>query len=450
MQKLIPQPQQEIMREFLLSHDIAALFVDMGLGKTASVLSALDHLFTDCSSRGALVVSPLRVSLLTWPNEIKKWFPWMKIANLRTKEGLKAWQDGSAQIYLINYEMLQAFCSKHIETGRSFSVDTVIWDEISKAKAHNSKRINAFRPYRKYFKRHWGLTGTPISNSYMDLFAPIRLLDGGERLGKGITAFKERYFDSDYMGWNWTLKPWAKNALHEKIADITLTLKASEYLDIPPMVYQDIEVSLPPDTFKQYKKLEKDSLIELEKSEIVGINAAALVGKLLQFTSGAIYDEDREVQHIHKHKMAALVELFVRLKKDKKNLLVATQFIHERERILEHFSGYAEVFDGSNLDRWNAGKIPMLIADPRSIGHGINAQEGGHHLCWFTPTYSRELYDQTNARLARMGQTFPTIIYRLLCSGTGDWAVVEALRTKGDEQTGLKAALQGLQTLGKA
>jgi SNF2 family DNA or RNA helicase len=444
---MILLPQQKIMRDYLLEHPVAGLFVDMGLGKTGATLSVIDHLLADGQTKGALVVAPLRVTLLTWPNEIRKWFPHLRIADLRTEKGQDAWRRGTANVYLINYEMLPWF-AEFVKKKTLFPVDIVVWDELSKAKSPSSKRIRAVRDLRAKFKRHWGLTGTLISNSYLDLFAPMRLLDGGERLGKNVTAYKERYFDSDYMGWKWSLKPWAKEAIHRKIADITLVLKAADYLDIPPTTVNDIEIELPDDIFADYKELEKESLLQLKTTEIVGVNAAALVGKLLQFTSGAVYDEDRTVNVIHDLKLKALGDLW---KSIDRPLLVATQYVHERDRLMAAF-GYlgAEVFSGLNLDAWNIGSIKMLIADPRSIGHGINAQDGGCDICWFSPTWSRELYDQTNARLARLGQTKPTTIHRLLCSNTVDWAVVEALRFKGDEQSGLRDALENLQTLANA
>jgi SNF2 family DNA or RNA helicase len=444
---MILLPQQKIMRDYLLEHPVAGLFVDMGLGKTGATLSVIDHLLADGQTKGALVVAPLRVTLLTWPNEIRKWFPHLRIADLRTEKGQDAWRRGTANVYLINYEMLPWF-AEFVKKKTLFPVDIVVWDELSKAKSANSKRIRAIRPLRENFKRHWGLSGSLISNGYLDLFAPMRLLDGGERLGKNVTAYKERYFDSDFMGWKWTLKPWAKDAIHRKIADITLVLKASDYLSIPPTITNDIEIELPPEIFKQYKKLEKDSLLKLKETEIVGINAAALVGKLLQFSSGAIYDEDKTVNVIHDLKVKALGDLWKKLDRP---LLVATQFIHERDRLIAAF-GYkgAETFTGLNLDAWNRGAIKMLIADPRSIGHGLNAQDGGCDLVWFTPTWSRELYDQMVARLARLGQTRQTTVHRLLCSRTADWAVIEALRFKGSEIDGLREALENLQTLATA
>lgn len=427
------------MVQHLLSHHIAALFVDMGLGKTRAVLKAIEDLVVEGSARGALIVAPLRVATLTWPNEAARWCPWMKVADLRTKQGMKAWHEGTATLYVINYEMLQTFSK---EIGKHPPADIVVWDEISKCKSHASKRVKAFMPHRDKFTFHWGMTGTPICNSYADIFAPVRLLDGGERLGRSYHAFLNRYFDSDYMGWTHTIKPWAKPAIEEKIADITLTLKADEYLDIPPVTVEDVDVVLPSPIMSDYRKLQKDFLLQLKNDkEIVGVNAAALVGKLQQFTSGAIYDEERNVNVIHDAKLKALENLA-----HGEPMLVATSFIHERERILQWFPE-AKAWREDSLDRWNAGKIPMLVVDPRSVSMGLNLQHGGRHIVWFTQTYSREMYDQFNARLARTGQTKEVVINRLLCPNTIDWAVVEALEHKGNEQSGLKEALKALQKI---
>lgn len=445
-------PQQEIMHDHLRKNDVAALWVDMGLGKTASVLTALDFYISDGDSKGALIIAPLRVSLLTWPNEIEKWYPWMKFVHLRTKEGQEAWRKGEANIYLLNYDMLGTTGITELfdsTKALDWPVDTVVWDEISKAKSHKSKRIKSFFPYRKFFKRHWGLTGTPIANSYLDLFNPFRLLDGGVRLGTSFHKYAGSFFDSDYMGWSYKIKgDWAKKKIEESIEDITLTLKAAEYMDIPPTEYIDHDVALHFTDYRRYKELEKQFLLKIKDEHIVGTNAAVLVGKLLQFTSGAIYNEEKRVVYVHDEKLDALLELIKKFKKENRNVLVLTSYIHEMDRILSNCEDARFFYNGAETD-WNAGKIKVLVADPRSIGHGLNLQDGGSDIIWFTPTYSRELYDQANARLIRTGQTKPTTVTRLLVKDTIDWAVVEALRAKGDEQQGLKSAIVNLQQLRK-
>jgi SNF2 family DNA or RNA helicase len=433
-------PQQTLMVDHIKAHPRCALFADPGLGKTRAVIEAAAYLLSDGAVTGVLVVAPLRVAVLTWPNEVEKWAPWMKVADLRTAEGRAAWAAGSAHIYVINYEMLP----KLSEKKGGWPVDMIVWDEIHNAKNPSSKRIKAFAKHREKFTRVVGMTGTPIANSHMDLFAPMRLIDGGERLGKVYTHFRDRYFDSDWNGWNFTVKPWARDAITEKISDITLTLKAADYLDIPPTTTHDVDVHLTPEVMRQYKKLQKDCLLELANDkELVGVNAAALIGKLTQFSSGACYDEEGEVVHIHDAKITALKTIIDTLQE---TVLVVTMYKHERERIIRAIPG-AEGWGYNSLDRWNARKIRVLVVDPRSVGAGLNLQDGGRVMVWYTQTYSRLLYDQMNARLARTGQKHDTLIYRLLCPQTVDWAIVEALRAKGEEQEGLKDALLNLRRL---
>lgn len=432
-------PQQTLMVDHIKSHPKCALFADPGLGKTRAVIDAIEYLLTDGDIKGVLVVAPMRVATLTWPNEVEKWAPWLKVANLRTKEGRAAWDAGRAQVYVINYEMLPKLSSIKGE----WPVDMIVWDEIHFAKNPQSKRIKAFAEHRTKFRRRIGMTGTPIANSHMDLFAPMRLLDDGERLGRVLTHFRQRYFESDHMGWNWQIRPWARAVLAEKISDITLTLKASEYLKIPPTTVIDVDVPMDPSIFRQYKRLEREAVVEADAGMIVGVNAAALVGKLVQFTSGACYDEAGDVLDIHDGKLYALYEI---LESTDEPVLIATLYRHERQRILGAFS-FVEDWGPNSLDRWNAGRVRALVVDPRQVGTGLNLQDGGRTLVWYAQTYSRLLYDQTNARLARIGQEHETLVYRLLCPETVDWAVVEALRAKGDEQEGLKNTLLNLRRL---
>ena len=431
------------MIDAMTSRPINALFADPGLGKTGSVLAAMDHLITGGASRGALVVAPKRVATMTWPDELEKWsqFSWMRIADLRTPKGLAQWVTGTADLYVINYDILPKFVTNHIAARKTpIPVDTVVWDEISKMKS-GGKWFKSFIPHYLKFERHIGLTGTPAPNSYLDLFYQIRLLDGGARLGRSMAQFRNRFFDSDYMGWTHTIKPHGKEAIEKLIGDITTVLSAEEYLHIPPTDVEDIEIELPSGIRGHYRQMERNLLVELENTTIVSVNAAVLTGKLLQITSGAVYDDDRTVSYFHWEKIEVLKKLSAKLKKP---LLVATSFIHERDRIVQRVPG-AEVFREDRLDAWNAGKIPVWVADPRSVGHGLNLQAGGDTVVWFTPTYSRELYDQMNARLARHGQENRTTVIRLIAKNTIDEAVVETLRNKGDQQSGLKNALRNFQ-----
>lgn len=438
---------QSVMIDALLNNHEHMLFAGMGLGKTASTLYAVSEMLSSFEIKGVLIVAPLRVCNLTWPNEIEKWnqFNWMKVANLRTKEGKKAWKNHEAHIYLINYDMLQRFTQDFMVgyDADDIPTDMIVWDEISKAKDPTGKRVNALRRHRHKFERHAGLTGTPTPNSYLDIFAPCRLIDGGRTFGPQQAAFKNRYFESDYMGYKYTIRHWAAEAIEKKLAGVATTLLSEDWLDIPETTVVDYDITLPAAVTKEYKQFKKELLIELEENEIAAPSAAVLVNKLLQLTGGAMYDDERNVHVFHDAKLKQLEKIY---KKTKEPLLVIYNYQHERDRILEKFSD-AKLFTESGLDDWNNKRIPMWIANAASIGHGLNLQEGSSQLVWFGLTYSRELYDQTNARLARTGQTLPTTIHRILCKGTVDDAVAEALREKGNTQSGLLNALKNIQKL---
>lgn len=422
--RLSLEPYQMVMRDFLVSNPIAYCTVGLGLGKTATTLSALNELFMDGAIRSALIVAPLRVARMTWPNEVEKWeqFRWMETEHLKGDK-----PSGKAQLYFINYERLPSLESLDF-------CDVVVFDEVTRAKNHASKRIKTFRPLLK--KRHyrWGLTGTPRPNSVLELFAQIRLLDDGQRLGLKYDYFKQRYcYPTDYMRYNWVPRPGAEEIIYSKISDMTLTLRSSDYLDIPEMEVIDVPVSLSHAGESAYKKLEKDFLAIINNRDVVAVNAAVLVNKLLQVCGGAVYAEDKSVQKIHEDKIVALRKLVHSINEP---VLIACQYQHEAKRICDIMKGAVHVSQvkGNLEDEWNSGRIPALVADPRSLGHGLNLQKGGRTVIWFSPTWSRELYDQFNGRVARKGQDKISHIYRLLVPGTIDEAVVESLREKGDQQ----------------
>lgn len=421
--KFSPEPYQREMQEFLLQHPRAYATVGLGLGKTATTLSALNTLFMDGAIRAALIVAPLRVARVTWPNELEKWdqFRWMKVEHLKDQK-----PSGKAQIYLINYERLGQL------ENLSFC-DVVVFDEITKAKNPSSKRIKALRPLLKHHMR-WGLTGTPRPNSLMEVFAQVRLLDDGERLGRAFHAFREQFFyPTDYMRYNWEPRAGSEATIYQKISDITLSLRSSDYLDLPDTILEDVEVALPKNAADAYTELEKEFLIATKDGEVVARNAATLAGKLHQICGGAVYDDDKNVVELHKAKILALGDI---IKEAKEPVLVACQYVHERERICAEIASAVDAskFKGDIEKAWNSGSIPVLVADPRSLGHGLNLQAGGRTVIWYSPTWSRELYDQFNARLARKGQQSQPIIYRILAKGTIDEAIVETLRERGNSQ----------------
>jgi SNF2 family DNA or RNA helicase len=421
--KLLLEKYQQEMVSHLLAHERSYASVGLGLGKTASTLAALNTLFLDGEIRAALVVAPKRVARLTWPNEIAKWdeFRWMKIEHLMGNR-----PTGTAQIYLINYDRLGeledlSFC------------DVVVFDEITKAKNPQSKRINALRPLFRH-QRRWGLTGTPRPNSLMELFAQIRLLDDGQRLGRAFTAFRDGYFyPTDYMRYNWEPKPGSEERIYDKIRDMTVTLRSSDYLDIPDTALEDVEVTMPDNAQAAYKELETEFLTATPEGEVVARNAAVLAGKLHQIAGGGAYNDDGSRSELHTEKIDALQKIITKLKEP---VLVACNYVHERERVCAAIRGSVNgaEFKGDIEQAWNSGSIPVLVADPRSMGHGLNLQQGGRTVVWYSPTWSRELYDQFNARVARKGQAQQPLIYRILAKGTIDEAIVETLRERGDAQ----------------
>ncbi len=435
--QLTLEPYQEKMKDFLL-HDRVPKYcaVGLGLGKTAATLSAIHELMLEGVIGSVLVVAPLRVAVLTWPNEIAKWdqFAFLKPEVLRGQK-----PSGKSLLYTINYEQLQnleslAFC------------DLIVFDEITRAKNPSSERIKHIRPLLRNHRR-WGLTGTPRPNSILELFAQIRLLDDGKHLGKAFHAFKETYCAPvDYNAYNWAPKPGAEPIVYGRIKDMTLVMRTSDYLDLPDAIVEDVEMPLPMLARGIYKKLEKELLAELMGKEIVAVNAAVLVNKLLQVTGGAVYLEDRGVLVIHEVKVNRLKRLLVELGDE--HVIVFTNYIHERERVCKAIGGVdASMFEGDVEGAWNRGDIKYLVADPRSLGHGLNLQKGGRTVIWFSPCWSRELYDQANARVFRKGQEQQVRIYRILCSETMDEIVVESLHQKGEGQSAMMQILTNFQKL---
>lgn len=445
-----PSEPQRLLIDHMLNNPATAGFVGMGIGKTSATLYALNEMLLDLRIRGALVVAPLRVVNLTWPMEVEKFeqFSWMRVANLRTKEGKDAFIEGTAQLYLVNYESLHLVKDLLRFRKKKLPYDVEVWDELSLARNPSGRRINGFRRDVPRCPIRWGLTGTPAPNTLMDLFAQIRLLDDGAALGKTHGHFQNQYFESDYMGWNFTPRPEAKEQIYARIAHMTVTLRSEDWLDIPDVHVEDVDVHLP--DMKAYQRFEKDLLMEVKGETVTAANAAVLIGKLLQFTSGAIYSEDKETLPLHDAKLDALEKL---VKKIKAPTLVAVNFRHEIERLRQRFPK-AKFFEDARtnadqlelLKQWNAGKVPMLVAHPASVGHGLNLQAGGCHIVWMTLTHSREQYEQMNARLARRGQDKVVTVYRLMCPGTVDDAVAESLREKEQTEQHLLKALKMLES----
>lgn len=451
-------PYQRLMHDHLVAHDRAGLFAGIGLSKTATGIEAFRTHLADGYVKRALVVGPLRVANLTWPNELRKWDQFHGI----TFEHLRNTGDkptGKAQICFTNYERLQRIPDLA-------GIDLVIFDELTKAKNPSSERINSLRPLLTSNILRWGFTGTPRPNSLLELFAQIRLLDDGKRLSPSFSHFQKTYFEpEDYNEYKWLPKPESERKIYEKIHDLVITLKSSDYLDIPDTVVEDIEVPLSKDAHGIYRELERELLAMVgDGSEfIVAVNAAVLVNKLLQVCSGAVYITDdpadaagqivgyaaqkRRVSHLHDNKLNALKRLLV---DTKESALIACNFIHERDRICAAIPGAVDAhkFDGDIEDAWNSGSIKYLIADPRGLGHGLNLQQGGRDVVWFSPCHSRELYDQLNGRLARKGQDRVPRVFRLTSPGTMDDCVLETLRMRGDAQSTMMDILTNFRQQG--
>lgn len=454
-----PLEHQDLAIDHLTPRNEALLFAGMGLGKTASCLSALDWLFIDGDCKGILVVAPLRVAVLTWPDEVEKWdnFQYMRVANLRTKAGKKAWAEGKAHIYCINYEALPRFVAENIKGKRAseLPVDSVLFDEIDNAKNPGSKRIRDFRKFaRPKFRRAWGMTGTPVSSNYLDLFAQVRLIDQGKLFGLVFGKWRHQYFEFDnpfsqYP--KYVLREGSKGKLEKEISNLALVLRSEDWLKIPPVKYVDVPVSIPKEAKRIYNKVEKELLETLDSGlEIMAPNAAALVTKLLQINSGAVYVQEgddvstRTVETIHTAKIDALKKLH----KQHGNapMLVACHYRHEIDRILEAIPG-AELFQNDRLKAWNNREIPMLVAHPKSIGHGLNLQQGGNLLTWFSLGYNPRLYSQFNARLARQGQQHRTTVYRLMVHGSIDDAAASSLESKNNDESAFLKTLQNIKRL---
>lgn len=454
MSQFIPVAPQKIIIEHLARHNDALVFVGMGIGKTASVLYHLNELFLSGESVGALIVAPIRVAALTWPAEVRDWenFRWMKIANLRTEAGQRAFLYGRAHLYLVNYESLHHLVSLVERRGGKLPYDVVVWDESTKAKNPGSKRINFYRRKVPRPARNIALTGTPMPNSHLDLFAQVRLVDDGQRLGTSFTKFKQELFMRPaYEFAPWKEKEGTPQIIEQKISDITVTLKSSDWLDIPDTVIEDVEVHLTPELQEKYETLERDLVIELCKDKTINVaSSAALITKLLQFTSGEMYDDLREHHPIHNLKFSALEKI---IKVEGKPVFVSCAFKHEYARMKQHFPQSVFFNDAKTPEAqtqlmrdWNAKKIPILFAHPASIGHGLNLQFGSSVLIFISLTYNREHYDQIIARFARRGQTEVTKVYRLMVPGTVDDAVAEALANKTESEARLIAALQMLES----
>ena len=442
--KYEPHSYQKYATNFIERNSIAALLLDMGLGKTSITLTALNNLLFDYFDvHRILVVAPLRVARTTWSDEIEKWD---HLSNLTfaiavgTEKERIAALGQKADITMINRENLQWLIEK---SGQSFEYDMVVIDELSSFKNHQAKRFKALMKVRPKVKRIVGLTGTPSSNGLMDLFAEFKILDMGVRLGRFIGQYRNAYFTPDKMNgpivYSYKPLPSAEKIIYEKISDITISMKATDHLKMPELIECETVVKMSEKEKKNYTTLKKELVLSIPDGEITVANAASLSNKLSQMANGAIYFEDNEFVTIHDRKLDALEDLIESA--NGKPLLVAYWFKHDLERIKERFD-VREIKTSDDIKDWNDGKILVAVIHPASAGHGLNLQSGGSTLVWFGLTWSLELYQQTNARLYRQGQNETVVIHHIITKGTIDEDIIKALKRKDKTQSSLIDAVK--------
>ena len=441
--KFMPHDYQKYAIEYIKSHPITALFLDMGLGKTVTTLTAIRDLMYDAFEvKRVLVVAPLRVARDTWPDELRKWDHLKELTCSvvvgTVAERRRALQQ-DADIYIVNRENLAWL----YENSR-LDFDMVVLDELSSFKNHQSKRFRAMKAMRPKVKRIVGLTGTPTGNGLMDLWAEFRILDMGERLGRYISQYRNLYFKPDKRNgmvvYSYKPLPGAEEAIYHQISDITMSMKATDYLEMPELVSVAKEVRLSETEKKRYDELKKSLVLELPGGEVTSANAASLTLKLSQMANGAIYTDDKNVVNIHDRKLEALEDLVESA--NGKSVLVAYWFKHDKDRIRERMEA-RELKEPQDFADWNAGKIPVALIHPASAGHGLNLQKGGSILIWFGLTWSLELYQQTNARLWRQGQADKTVIIQhIVAKDTIDERILNVLKHKDGTQAALIDAVK--------
>lgn len=428
------------------------LFLDMGLGKTVTTLTAIRQLKYDrFEVRKVLVIAPKKVAEGTWTREKDKW-EHTKILRVSPVLGSQAKRiralNTPADIYIINRENV---CWLVDYYRNDWPFDMVVIDESSSFKSHTAKRFKALASISSRITRLVELTGTPSPNGLDDLWSQVFLLDGGERLGKRYTQFRERYFDpgrrgADGMVYDYKAKPGSEQSILERISDICISMKAEDYLQLPDIIYHTVPVVLDPKALKAYQEMERKMVLELpeDEEEISVTSAAALSNKLLQLANGALYDDGHQVHEIHDCKLEAFTELIESLQG--KPALVFYNFQHDKTRILKALEKtklrIRELKKPGDEDDWNAGKIDILLAHPASAAYGLNLQQGGNHVIWFGLTWNYELYTQANKRLHRQGQTEKVIIHHLVSTGTRDEDVMQALEKKDDVQNWVMESLK--------
>lgn len=432
-----PHEYQRYATDFIINNPVSGIFLDLGLGKTVIVLTAINTLIYDSFSVSkVLVIAPLRVARNTWPTEIDKW---EHLHNLRysllvgNESERKAALDKKADIYIINRENVSWLIEN---SGYEFDFDMVVIDELSSFKSRQAKRFRSLLKVRPKVHRIVGLTGTPAPNGLMDLWAEFRILDMGKRLGRFISNYRDEYFVPDRRNANvvfsYKPKPYSEERIYEAVSDITISMKCTDYLKMPDCIFNEVSVTLSAEEKKKYDTLKKELVLSIDDKTVTAENAAALGNKLLQMANGAVYDEMRLCNEIHNNKLDALEDLIEAA--NGKPVLVAYWFKHDLTRITErlHKIGvdFQNISSPQSIQNWNDGKTQVGLIHPASAGHGLNLQSGGSTLIWFGLTWSLELYQQTNGRLWRQGQKETVIIHHIVCKNTIDENVLTALKNK--------------------
>lgn len=433
--------------DFILTHPRCALFLDMGLGKTVITLSAIHSLVLDSFEVSrVLVIAPLRVARDTWADEVAKWDHLAELTIACAVGSAKEREAALAQgalVTAINRENV-AWLVKRL--GKDWPFDMVVLDESSSFKNHQSQRFRALKLVLPHITRMVALTGTPAANGLLDLWAQFRLLDGGERLGKFITGYRDRFFAPDKRSgsqvFSWRPRPHAEGQIHSLISDITVSMRSVDHLDLPEVTFTDVLVQMPPSARARYEELREQMITSIGGSIVDAGNAAGLSNKLLQLASGSVYVDEGEwpCAPVHRAKIDALIDLVEAA--NGSPVMVAYWFRSDLSRLLESIPGTVELKSAESMRAWNDGRIPLGLIHPASAGHGLNLQRGGHHLVWFTVPWSLELYQQTNARLARQGQEHPVSIHHLITAGTIDSHVMQAISRKDVTQSALIDAVR--------
>lgn len=434
-----PHEYQTYATNFILEHPVAAVLLEMGLGKSVITLTAIYELMLNrFEVQKVLVIAPLRVARDTWPAEIEKWEHLTGLTYsvaIGTEAERLAALKRPAHLYLINRENVDWLITK---SNLPFDYDMVVIDELSSFKSYAAKRFKSLLKVRPRVKRMVGLTGTPSGNGLMDLWAEFRVLDMGQRLGRYITHYRNNFFVPDkrnqQMIFSYKPKPGAEDAIYKLISDITISMKSADFLKMPECIINEVPVALSEKEWSVYQVLKEDMVVDLKTEEIDAVNAAALSGKLLQMANGAVYNEEKEVIRIHDRKLDALEDLIEGA--NGKPVLVAYWYNHDLQRIKQCFS-VREIKTSQDIKDWNNGEIPVAVIHPASAGHGLNIQFGGSTIIWFGLTWSLELYQQTNARLWRQGQNDTVVIHHIIAKDTIDEDVMAALRKKEKIQSAL-------------